>query len=299
MYSYFEADADLARADVALLGVPLDDTTCFRPGTRGGPRAIRAMAENLEDYSVGLQAHFPHERFCDLGDVALSFGNATQSLARIEEAVWPILQADKLPVVLGGEHLLTVGLIRALARRHPDACLLQIDAHFDLRTDYLGEPLSHATAMRRCREALEMGEGDRPARLVQIGVRSGTAEEAAYAREHVPQVQPTGDPARLVDALDDLSERWSGRPVWVSFDIDGVDPAFAPGTGTPEPGGLTSREALALVQALPSRFRLVGFDLVECNPRLDPSEITAALGAKLVRELIIAHDLAHPRRESR
>ena len=188
---------------------------------------------------------------------------------------------------------MSAGVARSIGRHHPDAALLHIDAHYDLRDDYEGEALSHATALRLCREAMEIGADEAGrARMAQIAVRSGPREEAEFAARWIPQYHPE-TVAGLEATLAELGERWAGRPVYVTFDIDGVDPAYAPGTGTPEAGGLSSRQALALMRALPRVFPdLVGLDLVEVNPSLDPSGITGALAALMVREFLIASRLA-------
>jgi agmatinase len=269
-----------------LFGIPMDFTCCFRAGTRLGPKEIRYFSDNLEDYSVEQDKQVVENSFFDAGDLELPFGNPAGCLEVIEEAASNILAAGKRPIALGGEHLVTAGLVRAVAKHHPDAVILHVDAHYDLRSHYAGEALSHATALRLCWQALGMTPEDSPARLVQLGIRSGPKEEAEFARKCIPQVHPDGV-ADLRARLEELVTLWGDRPVYCTFDIDAVDPAYAPGTGTPEAGGLTSREALELMRFLP-KFNLIGFDLVEVSPPLDHGGITAALAAKMVRELLIA-----------
>ncbi len=277
-----------------LYGMPMDFTCCFRTGTRLGPKEIRYFSDNLEVYSVEQDRELSEDSFFDAGDVELPFGNPAGSLDAIEAAVEEILAAGKRPIGLGGEHLVTAGVVRAIGRYFPDVVVLHIDAHFDLREDYAGEPLSHATALRQCWNTLGFSENDQPVRLVQMGIRSGPAEEAQFARKHIPQLHPDGvDEVRR--QLAELSEMWGDRPVYCTFDIDAVDPAYAPGTGTPEAGGLTSREALEIMRLLP-RFNLVGFDLVEVSPPLDTSGITSALAAKMIRELLISLDVEDEKR---
>jgi agmatinase len=255
--------------DVVLLGVPLDLTTSFRPGARFGPAAIRQASDVLEEWSLALGRGLEQVPFRDAGDVALPPGDLPGSLAAIEAA------ARAVPgtlVALGGEHLITWPLVRVAASRHADLHVIQLDAHADLRAEYLGLRHSHATVMRLCAERLGRE------RIHQFGIRSATAEEAAYAADlHGFEVlEPL---RRAVDRLGDL-------PVYVTIDIDVADPAFAPGTGTPEPGGVDARELLAAVAALRG-LRVVAADVVEVAPAYDPGGITAALAAKVVRELIL------------
>ncbi|RAL21206.1 agmatinase [Lujinxingia litoralis] len=270
-----------------LFGIPMDFTCCFRTGTRLGPREIRYFSDNLEDYSVEQRRGLEADTFYDAGDLELPFGNPAQCLDVIEAAVDQILQAGKRPVAMGGEHLVSAGIVRAIAKHFPDAVILHVDAHFDLRHTYAEQELSHATALRLCWNALEMSAEDQPPRLVQIGVRSGPAEEAEFAHRHIPQIHSEST-AELLAELEKVRELWGDRPVYCTFDIDAVDPAYAPGTGTPEPGGLSSHQALAIARFLPSFKHLVGFDLVETSPPLDHAGITSALSAKMIREFMIA-----------
>ena len=286
-YGRFLGSADSADAvrDV-VYGIPMDYTCCFRPGTRLGPKEIRYFADNLELFSVEQMRALEEESFFDAGDLELPFGNAGGALDVIADAVDGLLAAGKRPIGVGGEHLVTAGIIRGFARHFgEELCILHVDAHYDLRVDYAGCEMSHATALRRCWETLAMSVEDRPMRLVQLGIRSGPAEEALFAHEHIPQLHPRGEDD-LVAKLEEVLAMWGDRPVYCTFDIDAVDPAYAPGTGTPEAGGLTSREALALMRFLP-RFNLVGFDLVEVSPPWDHAGITSALAAKMIRELLI------------
>jgi len=272
--------------DNVILGLPMDETCCFRPGTRLGPREIRYHSDNLELFSIEQGRELGERTFFDAGDVELTVGAPDTAMNEIARAVGEILDRGQRPVCLGGEHGVTAGIARALAPRFPDLCVLHVDAHYDLREQWLGSSLSHATALRNVWNTMGFDTADEPPRLVQIGIRSGPPEEWAFAQRHIPQFMPDGV-ASLESFLDDWARRWAGRPVYCTFDIDAVDPAYAPGTGTPEAGGITSREALALVRSL-AKFRLVGFDLVEVSPPWDPAGITSALAAKLVRELLIA-----------
>lgn len=288
--TFLGSDETHEEAPIVLFGAPLDSTTCFRPGTRDASRQIRYYSYNLEEYSIEQMAELLPGTFFDAGDLELPFGDAARALELIERATASFAGAGKLPVVLGGEHLISAGVARGLASVYPDAVILHVDAHYDLRTDYMGVELSHATAMNLCRDAFGMSTEDTPARLAQMGIRSGPRSEAEFARDHIPQLFPEGL-ADLRAQLTALGETWRGRPLYCTFDIDAVDPAFAPGTGTPEAGGLSSLQALEIMRLLPQHFDVIGVDIVETNPSLDHAGITCALVAKMVRELLISLSL--------
>ena len=258
-------------AAVVLLGLPMDTTTTFRPGTRFGPSAIREASIGLEEYSPVLDSEIAPGEVCDLGDVSLTFGDVEGSLARIRSVAEGVWHHGKFLVGLGGEHLATLPLVQAAAAACPGLEVVHLDAHTDLREDYMGQRLSHASVMRRVAE--EVG----PGRLWQFGIRSGTREEFRFARHLY------GDLKDLPRVLAPLAD----RPIYLSVDIDVADPAYAPGTGAPEPGGPTALEVLDAVRTV-ARGRLVAMDVMEVAPALDPSGRTASLAAKLVREAILA-----------
>ncbi len=272
--AFLGAVDDYARARGVLFGAPMDFTVTFRPGARLAPQRLREVSQVLEEYSFSLGESLARHPFADAGDVALPPGNVAASLEAIEGVVAGIAADGKVPLMMGGEHLVTWAAVRALARRHPDLAVVHLDAHADLREEYLGERLSHATVMRLVAEHLE-------GPIYQFGVRSGTPEEAAYA-----QARTRLYPERVLEPLLAVRGELEGRPVYVTVDIDVVDPAFAPGTGTPEAGGITSAELLAAVHALRG-LNVVGFDLVEVCPPADPTEATLVLGAKVLREAVL------------
>ncbi|MDR2736695.1 MAG: agmatinase [Gracilibacteraceae bacterium] len=271
---YLAADAGYDEAWAVLLGVPMDYTVSYRPGSRFGPQAIRAASVVLEEYSPALDRALEDCRICDLGDLVLPFGNVEKALAIVEQAAGRLFADGKLAGFLGGEHLVSLPLIRAAHTHYPDLVVLHFDAHADLREHYLGESLSHATVMRKVAGVVE------PRRVYQLGIRSGTRGEWAFARAETRLLE--GD---IVAALAAVLPEIAGTPVYVSIDIDVVDPAFAPGTGTPEPGGCTSAELLRAVLMM-KELNVVGFDVVEVCPATDQSERTAILAAKVVRELL-------------
>lgn len=262
---------------VALLGAPYDGTTSFRPGARFGPAALREASDGIETYSPYLDLDL--EEDCaveDRGDVELSPGDLHGVLATIGRGVAEILDDGLAPFLLGGEHLVSLPAIQEVARRHEDLCILHLDAHADLRQDYLGNPLSHATVLRRAVEIVG------PGNLRQIGIRSGTREEFAFMREHGTQVTGIGK-ADFEAALDHFGD----RPIYLTCDLDVFDPAHLPGTGTPEPGGIDFHAFATLLKLLPGR-NLVAADVVELAPMLDASGCSSVLAAKVVRELLLA-----------
>ncbi|NPV93389.1 MAG: agmatinase [Firmicutes bacterium] len=265
-----------AEARAVILGVPLEVTVSFRPGTRFGPQQIRTVSYGLEEYSPYQDRDLNEAVFYDAGDLALPLGNLGESLNTIESAASILFTDGKLPVFLGGEHLVSLPLIKAAASRYPDLCVIHFDAHADLRPEYLGQPLSHATVMRRVTEVID------PRLLYQFGIRSGTREEFEYARQNT-NLFPFEVLAPLTRARQAIGEK---RPVYLSIDIDVVDPAFAPGTGTPEPAGISSRELLQSVDQLKG-LNIVAIDLVEVSPPNDRQDITSVLAAKVIREAIL------------
>lgn len=262
-------------ADTVLVGIPMDFTVSFRPGTRLGPQAVRNVSFGLEEYSVYVDKDLADYSFYDWGDVNLPMGNVPASLDRIGEVAAKVLEDGKFPIMIGGEHLVTYPIIREMAKKYPELAVIHFDAHADLREDYLGEVNSHATVMRKvC--GLVGGHN-----LYQFGIRSGTREEFQFARENTNMFV-----GEVTEPLKQIIPKLDGRPVYVTLDIDVVDPAFAPGTGTVEPGGCSSHEILQAVHAL-GRLNIVGFDIVEVSPVFDQSERTALLAAKLIREAIL------------
>ncbi|MGI9950937.1 agmatinase [Moorellaceae bacterium AZ2] len=266
---------DYAGARVCLLGLPLDVTTSFRPGSRFAPQTIRAVSEVLEDFSPTLRRNLGEVPFYDLGDLDLIPGDIEENLRRIEGSARKILQDGKFLLSLGGEHLVSYPLIRAVHRRYPDLAVIHLDAHADLREDYLGKQYSHATVMRLV--AGDIG----PDNLYQFGIRSCTWEELAYGSQ-----QTNFFLDKIREPLARLVPQWKDRPLYLSVDIDVIDPAFAPGTGTPEPGGCRPQEVFEAIYNLKGS-RVVAMDLVEVCPPYDNGNITAILAAKIIREAIL------------
>lgn len=265
---------DVARA--VLFGAPFDSTTSYRPGARFGSAAIRHESFGIETYSPYLDRDLGDCAIHDAGDLELPFGAPDPALKMIETEAARILAAGKVPVLLGGEHLVTLGAVRAARARHPDLHILHFDAHADLRADYLGNPLSHACVMRRCHDLL--GDG----RIIQFGIRSGTKEEFAF--QGAGRVRAERFAAKTLPSIVLPPQ----TPVYLTVDLDVLDPAEFPGTGTPEAGGLTFETLRGVLMDVFARFNVVAFDLVELAPALDASGRSTALACKLLRECLLA-----------
>ncbi len=263
---------DPAGCRVGLFGVPYDGTTSFRPGTRFGPAAIREVSTGLETYCPQLDADLHDVAFADLGAVDIPFGAPEPVVQAVRRATQAVLELGLRPLMLGGEHSISSGAVAAVAAQHPDLVLVQLDAHADLRHEWLGANHSHACAMRRCLEVLPSGA------LLQIAIRSGTRDEFSELRSSgrlVPIVA-------MAEALRPLR----GTPLYLTVDLDWFDPAVLPGTGTPEPGGYHWPDFAELVEEL-RHHHLVGADVVELAPMLDPTGVSNVLAAKVVRSLVL------------
>lgn len=271
-------DAPWDEAKTVLFGAPFDSTTSFRPGTRFGPGAIRHESFGLESYSPYQDKDLLDASVLDSGDLELCLGDSVKALAQIEERAAQILDGGKRPFLLGGEHLVTLGAFRAVQARYPEVHILHFDAHADLRQDYLGAPLSHACVLRRCWELV--GDG----RIFQFGIRSGDREEFRWGADHVTTHRFD------LEGLEEVLDKLAGKPVYFTLDLDVLDPSVFPGTGTPEPGGVsfdTLRRAVTLVC---ERLNIVGCDVNELSPAYDPTGASTAVAGKIVREMLLALD---------
>lgn len=274
--NFIGCDSDFDAARAVLFGAPFDSTTSYRPGARFGSAAIRHESFGIETYSPYLDRDLGDCAIHDAGDLELPFGAPDPALKMIETEAARILAAGKVPVLLGGEHLVTLGAVRAARARHPDLHILHFDAHADLRADYLGNPLSHACVMRRCHDLL--GDG----RIFQFGIRSGTKEEFAF--QGAGRVRAERFAAKTLPSIVLPPQ----TPVYLTVDLDVLDPAEFPGTGTPEAGGLTFETLRGVLMDVFARFNVVAFDLVELAPALDASGRSTALACKLLRECLLA-----------
>lgn len=277
--TFIGCDADYENAKFVLFGAPFDSTTSFRPGARFGSSAIRHESFGLETYSLYQDKDLTDCAIFDCGDLELCFGSAESALSDIEQRTAEILNDGKLPILIGGEHLVTLGSVRAVAERYPDLHIIHFDAHADLRDDYLGAKLSHACVMRRCYDIL--GDG----RIHQFCIRSGDREEFRFAKEHT-DIHPFHFNG-LSDLVEDMKA--SSVPVYFTIDLDCLDPSAFPGTGTPEAGGVTFTELLEAIMTV-CKTNVVGADINELAPMLDHSGVSTATACKVLRELILALD---------
>lgn len=273
---FMGCESSFEEAETVLFGAPFDSTTSYRPGTRFGCSTIRHESFGIESYSPYQDKDLFDGRVMDSGDIELPFGCTEDALNQIEERAANILEADKRPFMLGGEHLVTLGAFRAAAKKYPDICIVHFDAHADLREDYLGNRLSHACVLRRCWEIV--GDG----RIFQFGIRSGDREEFSWGKEHVKTCRFNFD--TLEETLDKLGD----KPVYFTVDLDVLDPSVFPGTGTPEPGGVTFEEMRKSAVLVCEKANVVACDVNELSPHYDHSGISTAAACKTVREMLLA-----------
>lgn len=271
--TFIGCEKEYEDADIVLFGAPFDGTTSYRPGTRFAPSAIRNESYGIETYSPYQDIDLEDLHVFDSGDIDLPFGNPSRVLQRMETHTQKILQDKKIPFMIGGEHLVTLGAMRAIYQAYPDVHVMQLDAHADLRDDYLGEKLSHACVMRRIWEMV----GDH--RIYQFGIRSGERSEFAFAKQHTQMCRY--DTHTLKDVIAQLQD----VPVYVTIDLDVLDPSIFCGTGTPEAGGIFYQEMQAAIEAL-KPLHIVGVDVNELSPTYDPSGVSTAVACKVIRELL-------------
>ena len=274
--TFIACDAEYEDARIVLFGAGFDGTTSFRPGTRFGPSAIRSESFGIETYSPYQDKDMLDYSYFDSGDIELPFGSTNRAVADIAMRSDRILSDGKLPFMIGGEHLVTLGSVMAVKEKFDDLYIVHFDAHADLRDEYLGQKLSHACVLRRCHELV--GDGH----IFQFGIRSGDRDEFRFADEHTEMHKFS------FDGLEDAVERLKGKNVYFTIDLDVLDPSVFPGTGTPEAGGVSFdqlRKALTLVC---SRLNIVGCDVNELSPVYDQSGVSTAVACKVIREMLLA-----------
>ena len=275
--TFIGCESSFEEASIVLYGAPFDSTTSFRPGARFGPAAMRHESFGLETYSPYQDRDLMDISVFDSGDLELCFGSSEMALDDIEKRAEEILEADKFPLLLGGEHLVTLAAVRAVAAKYPDLHIIHFDAHADLRDDYLGARLSHACVLRRCHDLL--GDG----RIHQFCIRSGEREEFRFAAQHTDFHPLSFD--GLEETVRELKEK--NVPIYFTIDLDCLDPAAFPGTGTPEAGGVTFLELLEAIRIV-AQANVVGADVNELAPMLDASGVSTATACKVLRELLLA-----------
>ena len=277
--TFIACDAEYEDAKVVIFGAPFDSTTSYRPGARFGSAAIRHESYGLETYSPYLNCDLEDFNVYDAGDLELPMGSAEMTLDAISACTSEILNAGKIPFMFGGEHLVTLGTVREVAKKYPDLHIIHFDAHADLRDDYLGVKLSHACVLRRCHDIL--GDG----RIHQFGIRSGERAEFGFARAGHTDLHPFSLEG-LDSVADDLAS--SRVPVYFTIDLDVLDPSVFPGTGTPEAGGVSFDQLRKALTKVCQTVNVVALDVTELAPILDPSGVSTAVAGKVVRELLLA-----------
>lgn len=263
-------------SNAVLFGAGFDGTTSFKPGARFAPSAMREDSWFLESYSPYQDKDLEDLNLFDFGDLELPFGDKKVALRIIQEHVQKIIDANKIPIMIGGEHLVSLAPIKALSKKYEDLHIIHFDAHTDLRNEYLGEALSHATVLRRIYD--QLGDG----KLNQFCIRSGLKEEFQWAKEHSHLEKFT------FNTLEERVNLLKNKPVYITIDLDVFDPSVFPGTGTPEPGGIDFHEMLEIIGILSKLENVVGMDLVELSPKHDTSGVSTAVACKTLRELILA-----------
>lgn len=275
--TFIACESSFDDADIVMFGAPFDGTTSFRAGTRFAPHAIRSESFGLETYSPYQDKDLCDYNVMDSGDIELCFGNTERVLGDIEERTKTILSAGKIPFMIGGEHLVTLGAFRAVQEKHPDVHVIHFDAHTDLRDDYLGEKLSHASVIRRIHDII--GDG----RIYQFGIRSGDRSEFVWSGEGHTYMNKFN-----LDTLDEIIGALGGKKVYFTLDLDILDPSVFPGTGTPEAGGVSFDALRFAAQKVCEKLDIVGCDVNELSPHYDQSGVSTAVAGKIIREMLIA-----------
>lgn len=269
-------DNTYEESNVVIFSSPMDATCSFRPGTRFAGPAIRQDSIGLEWYSPYFDMDLKDVKTCDIGDLDLPMGDVEKDLDEISRVTKCILDDNKKTMMIGGEHLVTLGTIREYIKKYPDLYIIHFDAHTDLREEFLGRELSHATVLRKCYDLL--GDG----RIYQFGIRSGDSSEFKWASEghtHLRKFDLVG--------LDKCIEALKDKPVYITIDLDVLDPSIFPGTGTPEAGGITYKELQQAILDMKGLHNIVGADIVELSPHYDASGVSTAVACKVLREMVL------------
>ena len=274
--TFIGCDSEYDDAKIVLFGAGFDGTTSFRPGTRFAPSAIRSESFGIETYSPYQDKDMTDYSYFDSGDLELPFGSVRRTVADIAMRTDTILADGKIPFMIGGEHLVTLGAVMAVKDKAEDLYIIHFDAHADLRDDYLGQPLSHACVLRRCHELVGNDH------IFQFGIRSGDREEFVFASEHTVMHKFN------FDGLEEVVEKLKGKKVYFTLDLDVLDPSVFPGTGTPEAGGVTFEELRKAVTLVCSKLDIVGCDVNELSPHYDQSGASTAVACKIIREMLLA-----------
>lgn len=275
--TFIGCDAEYNDARIVIFGAPFDSTTSFRPGTRFGSHAIRSESFGIETYSPRLDRDLEDISVFDSGDIELCIGNSQTALEQISERTAIILNDKKIPLMIGGEHLVTLGAFREVLKVYPDVHIIHFDAHTDLRDEYLGVGLSHACVIRRCHDLI--GDG----RIHQFGIRSGERSEFRWAAEGHTDLHKFN-----FDGLEATVKQLADKPIYFTIDLDVLDPSIFPGTGTPEAGGVGFNDLLNAISTVCDNCNIVAADVNELCPTYDQSGVSTAVACKVVRELLLS-----------
>lgn len=271
---FMALDKTFEESEIVVFGAPYDGTVSYRPGTRFGPQAIRQESFGVETYSPYQEKDLEDTKVFDAGDLELPFGNRDKTLKIIHDMAKEILDKDKIPFMIGGEHLVTLPAFQAACDKYKDIVILHFDAHADLREEYMGEPLSHACVIQQCYQYMNSKE------IYQFGIRSMTKEEHQFAKQNITQE------AFTADTLPEIVQKIKGKPVYLTIDLDVLDPSIFSGTGTPEPGGLTYKELQKAILEMKD-LNIVALDVNELSPDYDSSKVSTVTACKIIRELIL------------
>ncbi len=271
--TFISCEADYNESDIVVFGAPYDGTTSFRPGTRFATNQIRIDSDGIETYSPYLDIDLEDKSIIDVGDAEFPFGNVSKTMDSIEEMSLKILNDGKKPLMIGGEHLVTLPQVKALSKKYKNLHILHFDAHADLRSDYLDEELSHATVMRRVHDVLGKDS------ISQFGIRSGTKQEFEFASNNTYIEKFTV--STLAERLLELKD----KEIYITIDLDVLDPSIFAGTGTPEPGGISFKELVDAIIKMKD-LNIVGADVVELSPHYDQTGVSTAVAVKIIREIL-------------
>lgn len=274
IHTFIGCESEYEDSRIVIFGAPFDSTTSYRPGTRFASAAMRNESFGIETYSPRQDKDLLDTKIYDGGDLELCFGSPESALSDIEDMTADILDHGKLPLMIGGEHLVTLGAVRAAVKKYTDLHIVHFDAHADLRDDYLGQKLSHACVMRRCHELV--GDG----KIFQFGIRSGDREEFRWGRNHVETSKFD------FSGIESLKEKIGDKPVYFTLDLDVLDPSCFCGTGTPEAGGVSYNQLISAIEEV-AKLNVIGLDVNELSPMLDQSGASTALACKLLREIML------------
>lgn len=274
--SFQSCKSEYDDASVVIYSCPMDATTSYRPGTRFAGNAIRVDSFGIEWYSPYREMSLKDYPTCDIGDLDLPIGAVEDALDVIYGTTKQILKDNKKPMMIGGEHLVTLPVVKAVAEKYPDLHMIHLDAHTDLRDEFFGRKLSHATVLRRCFDVLG------PGRIYQFGIRSGDKHEFDWAASGNTFLRKFD-----FEGLAETIQKLKDKPVYITIDLDVLDPGVFPGTGTPEPGGMQYKDLLKAFDLFEGLNNIVGADFVELNPYLDPSGASTAVAVKTLREMVL------------